>query len=137
MERREFLWRTAAAAAVGATGACRGSAATRPLAAGGQRFEETDVFVSGDGYPTYRIPSAIVTRRGTVLAFAEGRQAQGDHTQNDLVLRRSADGGRTWEPRQLVASDRPAVRARRLRAAHPRPVRPRVAHRGARPGLKR
>ena len=88
MKRREFLWQAAAAASL---------------------FEETDVFVAGDGYPTYRIPSVLVSQRGTVLAFAEGRQAQGDHTQNDIVLRRSRDGGRTWEARQLIATDRPNV----------------------------
>jgi sialidase-1 len=109
MKRREFLWHAAAAAAVGGAGACRGPVTPRPVAATGPLFEETDVFVSGDGYPTYRIPSVVVTRRGTVLAFGEGRQGQGDHTQNDLVLRRSRDGGRTWDPMQLIAADRPNV----------------------------
>jgi sialidase-1 len=109
MRRRDFLWQvTAGAAAVGGVTACR-TAARRPAVGASPSFAEVDVFVSGDGYPTYRIPSVIVSRRGTVLAFAEGRQAQGDHTQNDLVLRRSRDGGRTWEPRQLVATDRPHV----------------------------
>src|SRR6185436_12291173 len=33
-----------------------------------------DVFVSGqDGYHTFRIPSVVVTAKGTVLAFCEGR----------------------------------------------------------------
>jgi sialidase-1 len=110
MKRRDFLWRvTAGAAAAGGAAACRTVPGGALGAAGGPSFDETDVFVSGDGYPTYRIPSVIVSRRGTVLAFAEGRQARGDHTQNDLVLRRSRDGGRTWGARQLVASDRPNV----------------------------
>jgi sialidase-1 len=94
---------------VGGTGACRAPLTIRPTAATGPLFEETDVFVSGDDYPTYRIPSAIVTRRGTLLAFAEGRQARGDHAENELVLRRSRDGGRTWDPMRHVASDRPNV----------------------------
>jgi len=40
----------------------------------------TNLFVSGqDGYHTYRIPSLVVTTRGTLLAFAEGRkQTSGD-----------------------------------------------------------
>jgi sialidase-1 len=94
---------------MGGAGACRGPVATRPVAAAGPLFEETDVFVSGDGYPTYRIPSVVVSGRGTVLAFGEGRQGAGDHTANDLVLRRSRDAGRTWAPMQLVAADRPNV----------------------------
>jgi sialidase-1 len=73
------------------------------------RFEESAVFVSGEGYPIYRIPSVIASRRGTVLAFCEGRQAESDHSRNHLVLRRSADGGRSWGPLQLVAEDDPNV----------------------------
>jgi sialidase-1 len=72
-------------------------------------FEETDVYVSGAGYPTYRIPSLITTRRGTLLAFSEGRQGKGDHTENDIVLRRSADLGRNWDAMRVLASDRPNV----------------------------
>ena len=38
-------------------------------------FEETDVFVGGqDDINTYRIPSLICTRKGTLLAFCEGRR---------------------------------------------------------------
>src|SRR5688572_31481256 len=56
-----------------------------------------------DGYFCYRIPSLIVSPKGTLLAFCEGRKTStSDDGDNDLVLRRSADGGRTWEPLQLV-----------------------------------
>jgi sialidase-1 len=67
----------------------------------------SDVFVSGrDGYQSYRIPSAIVTPRGTVLAFAEGRKNGPDDAGDiDLVLRRSTDGGLTWGPLQVVWDD--------------------------------
>jgi sialidase-1 len=37
-----------------------------------------------------------VTKKGTVLAFCEGRIRQGDHTPHHLLLKRSADSGRTW-----------------------------------------
>jgi sialidase-1 len=106
MKRRDFLRRAAAAA-----GGTRALAALVPLRLlePSAPFEETDVFVSGDGYPTYRIPSVLTTRRGTVLAVAEGRQGRGDHSENELVLRRSTDGGRTWGPLQRVAGDRPHV----------------------------
>lgn len=62
-------------------------------------FPSTDVFVGGEGgYPAYRIPAAIVTRQGTILAYAEGRSDLADHAKNDLVLRRSEDGGKTFSP---------------------------------------
>lgn len=68
-----------------------------------------DVFVSGqDGYHTCRIPAAVVTPKGTVLAFCEGRKKSGSDTGDiDLVLRRSTDGGATWGPLQVVWDDGP------------------------------
>jgi len=70
-------------------------------------LQSSDVFVAGqDGYHTYRIPSAIVTPKGTVLAFCEGRKiARHDTGDIDLVLRRSTDGGATWGPIQVVWDD--------------------------------
>ncbi|MFO0952350.1 MAG: sialidase family protein [Isosphaeraceae bacterium] len=64
----------------------------------------TDVFTSGEGgYHTYRIPSLIVTQKGTLLAFCEGRKSgRADDGDIDLLLRRSEDGGRTWGPTTLV-----------------------------------
>jgi sialidase-1 len=63
-----------------------------------------DVFTSGsDGYHTYRIPAIVVTTKGTLLAFCEGRKtSRSDHGDVDLVLRRSFDGGKTWQAMQLV-----------------------------------
>ncbi|MGB0580020.1 MAG: sulfatase-like hydrolase/transferase, partial [Limisphaerales bacterium] len=62
----------------------------------------TDVFVPAkDGYPHIRIPALITAQNGDVLAFAEGRQG-GDHSENDLILKRSNDGGRTWGKLQVV-----------------------------------
>jgi sialidase-1 len=61
-----------------------------------------DVFVAGrDGYPKIRIPSVIAAADGTLLAFAEGRQG-GDQSHNDILLKRSSDGGATWGPLQVV-----------------------------------
>ena len=69
-------------------------------------LEFSEVFVAGrDGYKSIRIPSVITTRSGAVLAFAEGRAANTDQAANDLILKRSIDGGRTWGPTQLVADD--------------------------------
>ena len=66
--------------------------------------EPVDVFTAGDGYPTYRIPS-LVNAGGTPVAFAEGRQSVLDHAGNDLVARRSEDGGRTWGDLIVVAAE--------------------------------
>ena len=70
-------------------------------------LSRSEVFVSGrDGYHTYRIPSLLVTRRGTLLAFAEGRkQGRDDSGDIDLLLRRSTDGGHTWLPAIRVWDD--------------------------------
>jgi sialidase-1 len=69
----------------------------------------TEVFVGGEGgYHTYRIPSAIVTPKGTLLALAEGRRAgAADAGDIDLVLRRSHDGGRSWSPMQVIGDNGP------------------------------
>ncbi|WP_427167200.1 sialidase family protein [Streptomyces sp. C1-1] len=63
-------------------------------------------YTSGEGgYDTYRIPAAVTTARGTVLAFAEGRHdGAGDSGDIDVVLRRSTDGGCTWGPLRVVAA---------------------------------
>ncbi|TWU22293.1 Sialidase precursor [Novipirellula galeiformis] len=61
-----------------------------------------DVFVpKQDGYPAIRIPALVTTKQGTLLAFAEARQG-GDHSQNDIVLKRSTDHGTSWGPIQVV-----------------------------------
>jgi sialidase-1 len=66
-----------------------------------------DIFVAGqDGYHTFRIPSLIVTPKGTLLAFAEGRRTGGaDAGDIDLVLKRSRDDGASWSAMQVVADD--------------------------------
>ena len=64
------------------------------------------VFTNGqEGYPAYRIPSLTRTKGGTLLAFAEGRMSLRDHAENDIVLKRSTNGGLTWSALQLVAED--------------------------------
>jgi sialidase-1 len=47
----------------------------------------------------------VVTKKGVVLAFAEGRLVASDQAENDIVLKRSSDGGRTWSALQVVAED--------------------------------
>jgi choline dehydrogenase-like flavoprotein len=67
-------------------------------------LEKTDLFLAGqDGYKLYRIPGIVVTERGTVLAYCEARKSDsGDWGPIDVLLRRSTDGGRTWQPRQQL-----------------------------------
>ena len=66
----------------------------------------TDVFINGrEGYPQYRIPALLSTRKGTLLAFCEGRASISDHAANDIVLKRSQDRGNTWLPLQVIAED--------------------------------
>ena len=73
---------------------------------GGRFLEEIDLFVSGTGgYHTYRIPALVVTSKGTILAFCEGRKhSRADYGEIDLVLRRSFDGGRNWGDLEVVVS---------------------------------
>ncbi len=53
----------------------------------------------------YRIPALAVSRRGTILAFGERRVGLADHAQNDIVLRRSEDGGTTWQAEQVLVDE--------------------------------
>lgn len=59
-----------------------------------------------EGYASFRIPAVVATGTGTLLAFCEGRVGSAhDHGDIDIVLKRSADGGRTWGPLQAVAKN--------------------------------
>jgi sialidase-1 len=73
----------------------------------GPLFEKQTLFRAGaDGYHTYRIPSLVVTAKGTVLAICEARRkSRSDLGDIDLVLRRSTDGGRTWSRIELLIDD--------------------------------
>ncbi len=65
---------------------------------------QTDVYTSGNGgYHAYRIPALLVTSKGSLLAFCEGRKtSRSDHGNLDLMLRRSTDGGRSWSEMRIV-----------------------------------
>lgn len=64
-----------------------------------------DVFVGGEGgHAVYRIPAATRLRDGRLLAFAEARASQADIGCNEIVMRRSVDGGRTWDAMREVAA---------------------------------
>jgi sialidase-1 len=86
--------------------AAAGLLALQPLSipAGEPEQPSAKVFVSGTGgYHTYRIPSLLATSKGTLLAFAEGRKGgSGDAGNIDLLLRRSLDQGKTWQPAKTI-----------------------------------
>lgn len=71
----------------------------------GSLLEKIDLFESGkDDYALYRIPGIVVTKKGTVLAYCEARRSgKSDWDNIDIMLRRSADGGKTWSPRVKIA----------------------------------
>ena len=61
--------------------------------------EVIDVFHGGmENSTCYRIPTIIQLRKSkTLLAFAEQRVTScGDNGPNNIVLRRSNDGGKSW-----------------------------------------
>lgn len=66
-----------------------------------------DVFVSGKGdYHTYRIPAIVRTKKGTLLAFCEGRKAgRGDAGNIDMLVSRSTDGGKSWSTPLVIWDD--------------------------------
>jgi len=66
---------------------------------------------------TYRIPALLVSKKGTILAFAEARRNSGGDTANiDTVVRRSEDGGKTWGDEIIVFDEQDNV------AGNPCPV---------------
>ena len=74
-----------------------------PLAAlhtAGPFIEKHNLFETRqDGYWTCRIPGLAGTKNNVVLVTAEARPGKGgDYDCNDLLMRRSTDGGRTFAP---------------------------------------
>jgi sialidase-1 len=77
--------------------------AAAPAAEKGVDFR-TDAFVGQqDGYHTYRIPAMVITAKGTVLLFCEGRKnSRRDGGDIDQLMKRSEDGGRTWSKQVII-----------------------------------
>ena len=68
---------------------------------------KTDLFTADtDGYAIYRIPGIVVTPKGSLLVYCEARKTRSDWAAIDPLVRRSTDGGKTWEPaRKLPVPD--------------------------------
>ncbi len=72
------------------------------------------------GFVSYRIPSLVVTARGTVLTFCEARKFSGlDWGEIEIHQRRSTDGGRTFAPARQVAHLGPRLPRNPANAAQP------------------
>ncbi|MCB0777507.1 MAG: exo-alpha-sialidase [Chitinophagaceae bacterium] len=69
------------------------------------QYKTVPVFTSGtEGHKSYRIPAIISLPNGELLAFAEGRvHGAGDFGDINIVMKRSADKGKTWSALQYVA----------------------------------
>ena len=77
----------------------------RPVKAQQAAFTDTALLFTptAGGYTMFHVPALVITAKGTVLAFTEGRYGKGkDWDDMDLLLRRSVDGGNTWEPSKVV-----------------------------------
>lgn len=69
-------------------------------------LEKQDLFTARtEGYYNYRVPGILCTPQGVILASVEARRGHGgDWDGNDVLLRRSLDGGLTWQAPQRVAN---------------------------------
>lgn len=67
-------------------------------------FKESVVFHSDDDrYSRMRIPGIVVTSRGTLLAYCEGRSSLSSWSPMDILIKRSLDSGDTWSPIKIIA----------------------------------
>lgn len=115
--RRAAMLGALGATVLGTAGAAaaagpRPAAAEEPRAAADDRFALFDKEQTTE-YECYRIPALLATSSGTVLAFAEGRRDfEGkdfcyDDGSIDIVLKRSEDGGRSWEGQEVILTGNP------------------------------
>jgi sialidase-1 len=68
-------------------------------------LQKVPVFPAGmNGVTLYRIPGVVVTPSGTVLAYCEARRnTRNDWGEIEVHLRRSTDGGTTWDQPKKIA----------------------------------
>ncbi|MEU1044102.1 exo-alpha-sialidase [Streptomyces sp. NPDC005897] len=105
MQRRVTLAIGTAALVVLGTTVPAAHGADSPRAAAGTLTSQ-DLATAGTGSPYYRIPALTRTTEGTLLAAYDARPTLGDLPGNiGVVLRRSTDGGATWQAQQVVRKD--------------------------------
>lgn len=67
-------------------------------------IEKSDIFQRNTfGYYHFRIPALAITAKGTLLAACEARKWPNDWATQAIMLRRSLDNGKTWEPMRPLA----------------------------------
>ncbi|MFD7435751.1 exo-alpha-sialidase [Streptomyces sp. NPDC059861] len=95
---------------------------TVTLPASAARCTSSVPYAAGTGgYLAYRIPAAVTTGKGTVLAFAEGRRGgSSDSGDIDVLVRRSLHGGCTWGPLTVVAAGKGNTRGNPAPVVDPR-----------------
>ncbi|MEU3901150.1 exo-alpha-sialidase [Streptomyces sp. NPDC045251] len=106
MQRRVTLATgTAALIVLAATvPAAHGADTARAAAAG--TLTSQDLATAGTGSPHYRIPALTRTTEGTLIAAYDARPTLGDLPGNiGVVVRRSTDGGTTWQAQQTVRKE--------------------------------
>ncbi|MBU6534277.1 exo-alpha-sialidase [Streptomyces mayonensis] len=106
MQRRVTLSLGTAALLVlaGTVPAAYGAPSAANAAAG--TLASQDLATAGTGSPYYRIPALTRTTEGTLIAAYDARPDAGDLPGNiGVVLRRSTDGGATWQAQQVVRKD--------------------------------
>ncbi|MER5308730.1 sialidase family protein [Streptomyces sp. NPDC002773] len=98
-----------AAALLAVTPSTRATASTAPTSSTASLTTQVlnTPFKARENYFCTRIPAVVTSTGGVLLAFAEGRTrltTTGCHDvgDNDIVLRRSLDGGAHWEELQVV-----------------------------------
>ncbi len=105
LSRRTFVLGAATTAFAGssATAGAVPAASAAPRGADAGDHTESLVFqVGDDGMAVFHVFGLTTTPAGTVLAFAEARIGVRDADPHHIAVRRSLDGGRTWEPMQYA-----------------------------------
>lgn len=81
---------------------CMEGEAQSGLKRGFSKFSKYTVFSAGDdNVNSYRIPSLLTAKDGSLLVFCEARrESWKDKSRTDIVVKRSTDNGQTWSVMQ-------------------------------------
>jgi sialidase-1 len=76
------------------------------VAMGEDAINKVDLFHQNDGrHALCRIPGMVVTAKGTILVYCEGRIGSGsDWAESEVLMRRSTDGGTSWDEARVIGN---------------------------------